>query len=92
MGESVRGQRLDAAGPCGGAPRGTAVSRRHTILRSREIQDALRDAGAVLIRSHKHLVYRLPNGAIITMANTPGDRRADQNTLRDLRRALKGGQ
>jgi hypothetical protein len=53
-----------------------------------EVDELLKRSGAVLIRDHKHLVYRLPNGNKFTRAKTPSDRKAAHNDLSDLRRAL----
>lgn len=53
-----------------------------------QVEDLLRESGAELIRDHKHLVYRLPNGNKFTRAKTPSDRKAAHNDLSDLRRAL----
>jgi hypothetical protein len=42
----------------------------------------------MLKRSKKHRVYELPDGQNIVMSATPGDHRAGENQLRDVRRAL----
>lgn len=52
------------------------------------VSQALHDAGAVLIRSGKHLIYRLPNGQNVVVSHTPSDYRAEANKLRDIRHAL----
>jgi hypothetical protein len=57
---------------------------------SRKITTALKEAGAVLVRDHKHAIYRLPNGATMVVAKSASDHRAEQNFLMDLRRALRG--
>ena len=54
------------------------------------LPDALRAAGAVLVRESKHRVYRLPNGRALVISKTASDWRAEQNMLRDLRRLLRG--
>lgn len=48
----------------------------------------LREHGAVLVRSNKHEVWRLPNGQKFTRATTPSDYHADDNNLSDLRELL----
>jgi hypothetical protein len=53
-----------------------------------EIATLLRDHHAVLIRQARHNIYRLPNGQNFVCAQTPSDRRAALNSLRDLRRLL----
>ena len=53
-----------------------------------EIETLLRNHGAVLDRQHKHPVWRFPDGRIFVMAGTPGDYRAERNSLSDLRRLL----
>lgn len=55
---------------------------------AQQVEDLLRESGAVLLRDRKHLVYRLPNGQKFTRSKTPSDRRAAHNDLSDLRRAL----
>ena len=55
----------------------------------RALQRALKEAGAVLIRHKRHDVYRLPNGRIVSFAQSPSDSaRGERNALRDLKRAL----
>jgi hypothetical protein len=51
------------------------------------VSAALAAVGARLKRNKKHLVYELPNGNKVTMASTPSDHRAEENMLRDIRRA-----
>lgn len=53
-----------------------------------ELARLLRESGAVLVRKNRHLVYRLPNGQMYTMAATPSDFRAADNQLRQLRKVL----
>jgi hypothetical protein len=53
-----------------------------------EVSRLLAEAGAVLVRQNKHLVYRLPNGNMFTRNKTPSDHRTPLNELSDLRRAL----
>lgn len=48
---------------------------------------ALKEVGARLKRHRKHLVYELPNGRNVVMAKTPSDYRAEENVLRDIRKA-----
>ena len=54
----------------------------------REVLAVLNDAGAVLARQRKHVIFRFPNGGIWVLPSTPGDRRAWLNNLSDLRRRL----
>lgn len=54
---------------------------------SRRVAAALSAVGARLKRQKKHLVYELPNGLNIVVAKTPGDARAIDNALRDIRSA-----
>lgn len=54
---------------------------------STRLRAALRECGAVLKRSKKHLVYELPNGKKFTTAATPSDKRSDLNGISDLRHA-----
>jgi hypothetical protein len=50
---------------------------------------AVQDAGGVLVRRAKHgYLYRLPNGATVLVAGSPGDSRHRVKFLRDLRHAL----
>lgn len=60
-------------------------------MKGRErLREALASAGAVLKRQKKHLVYGLPNGKQLTVSATPGDHRAEDKALTDLRAALGG--
>lgn len=54
----------------------------------REVATLLEQSGAVLVRSKKHLIWRLPNGNTFTQASTPSDHMAAANQLSDLRHAL----
>lgn len=53
------------------------------------LERALREAGAVLVRRKRHNVWRLPSGRMFVSAQSPSDRRAEHNALRDLRAALR---
>lgn len=55
---------------------------------SARVTQLLRECGAVLKRRRKHEVYELPNGKNFVRASTPSDRRADLNSLSDLKRQL----
>jgi len=49
----------------------------------------LKEAGAVLERTNKHPVWKLPSGKIHTMASTPSDSvHGDLNNLNDLKKLL----
>lgn len=52
----------------------------------KDVRQALANAGAVLVRSHRHLVYRLPNGRTVSVACTAGDWRTAKNTIRVIKR------
>lgn len=54
---------------------------------SRKVQQALKDSAAVLVRQNRHLVYKFPNGKIVTISLTASDKRAEQNQLKDIRKA-----
>jgi hypothetical protein len=47
---------------------------------------ALKAAGAVLLRQHKHRIYRLPNGHNYVCGSTPSDNRAERNAIKVLNR------
>ena len=53
-----------------------------------ELDQLLRDSGAVLVREKKHRVYRLPSGRNLVLSKTPSDRRTEANQIRDLRRLI----
>lgn len=53
------------------------------------ILDQLKRAGAVLVRTKNHQIWRLPNGRNYVMAHTPSDGRAVKNQLSALRKMLK---
>lgn len=53
------------------------------------IEEALRAAGAVLVRHNKGRTFRLPNGRSFTYHLTPSDRfRGEKNAYARLQRAL----
>jgi hypothetical protein len=56
----------------------------------RNINSLLEEAGAVLIRTKKHKVYRLRTGQIFVQSGSPSDHRAEINQLCLLRRILRG--
>ena len=58
-------------------------------MRQNRLDDALRDAGAVLVRTNKHRIYRLPNGRTYVRSGSSSDHRAEMNGLRDLARLLR---
>lgn len=49
------------------------------------LEAALKVAGAVLKREHKHRVYELANGRTFVASKSPSDVRAEANALADLR-------
>lgn len=53
-----------------------------------EVKKLLKDSCARLVRTKRHLVWKLPNGRTFTQAGTPSDPNAGWSELRDLRRAL----
>ena len=53
------------------------------------IFDQLKRAGAVLVRTKNHQIWRLPNGRNYVMSQTPSDGRAVKNQLSVLRKMLK---
>lgn len=53
-----------------------------------QVDELLKRAGAVMVRSKKHEVWTLPNGSTFVRACTPSDQRADHNNLSDLKRVL----
>lgn len=55
------------------------------------IRQQLKRAGAVLVRQHKHQIWRLPDGRNFVMANTASDHRAEKNQIQVLRRMLRTG-
>jgi len=56
----------------------------------RELQALLNEHGAVLCRRRKHLIYKLPDGRILTVASTGSDsQRGVRNALADLKRMVR---
>jgi len=53
---------------------------------SKKVNKALEAAGAVLVRDHKHYVYRLPNNRQVTISKSASDHRAEMNILKDISR------
>ena len=56
------------------------------------LAEVLKEIGAVLIRKKKHLVYQLPNGRRVAVSNSPSDKHAANQAIRQLRRVAAGGQ
>ena len=54
----------------------------------KEIASLLKNNNCKLLRSKKHIVYKLPNGNKFTLSKTPSDCRAYENALKDLRKGL----
>lgn len=54
----------------------------------RQILAMLDEHGAVLVRSTRHAVWRLPSGAQFVFSNTPSEYRTERNTLSNLRHVL----
>lgn len=48
----------------------------------------LRSHGMVLVRQHKHAIYRHPDGRSFVTSKTPSDRHAIKQHLRTLERFL----
>jgi len=56
----------------------------------RELQTLLDAHGAVLCRRRKHLIWKLPDGRILTVSKTGSDsQRGMLNALADLKRMVK---
>lgn len=53
-----------------------------------KVHALLRDHGAQIVRTKKHVVWRFPDGRIWVHASTPSDVKAGENNYRDLRRFL----
>lgn len=54
----------------------------------RTVKGLLREAGATLKRSKKHLVFGMPNGENVVLAQTPSDVNAIRNQIKDVKRHL----
>ena len=56
----------------------------------RELQTLLNTHGAVLARQKRHLIYKLPDGRILTVSQTASDsQRAMKNAIADLKRMVR---
>lgn len=55
---------------------------------SREPREVLKDIKAVMLRKNKHEVWKLPNGAIITLSVTPRCTSAKRNQIADIKRLM----
>ncbi len=53
-----------------------------------KVAELLNSVGAVLKRSKRHEIWKLPNGKALTRAKTPSDCMGDRNNLTDLRKQL----
>ena len=51
--------------------------------------ELLKKLGAVLVRTKRHNVWRLPNGATVVTSQSPSDRRAEANRISDIRHKMK---
>jgi hypothetical protein len=49
------------------------------------LEEALCEAGAVLVRQRKHYIYRLPSGRIVSVPRSPSDWRTVRNKISELR-------
>jgi predicted RNA binding protein YcfA (HicA-like mRNA interferase family) len=56
---------------------------------SPRVLEALRDEGAVLVRTGKHYVYRLPNHRNVVISISPSCKFAERKQLQDIRRQAK---
>ena len=55
----------------------------------KELAQLLKKSGAVLIRSKKHNVYRLPNGQIHSVSKSPSDFRTTRNSIKYLKKQIQ---
>lgn len=56
----------------------------------RELKAMLDQHGAVLCRQKKHLIYKFPDGRILTVSQTGSDsQRGMMNALADLKRMVR---
>lgn len=53
------------------------------------IREILKDLNATLLRQKRHQIWLLPNGNTVVVSNTPSDHRAEQNAIRDIRKAAR---
>lgn len=57
---------------------------------TRELKAMLNQHGAVLCRQRKHLIYKLPDGRILTVSATGSDsQHGARNALADLKRMVR---
>jgi hypothetical protein len=54
----------------------------------KRLQEMLAEADATLVRSKKHIIYRLPNGEVVPVSQTPSDWRASRKRITALKHAL----
>jgi hypothetical protein len=55
-----------------------------------DLDAALKEAGAVLIRTGRHDVYKLANGRRIAVSVSPSDKYAVNQAVRQIRRLMRG--
>lgn len=53
-----------------------------------KVEELLKQSGAVLIRSKRHQIWRLPNGKTFVRSKTPSSRNTDKKSYADLRNLL----
>lgn len=51
-----------------------------------KLKRVIEETGATLVRQKNHLIYRLPNGRIVSVAKTGSDWRGIDASIRDFRR------
>jgi hypothetical protein len=54
----------------------------------KQVEQLLKDCGAVLVRNRRHEIWRLPTGHLFVRASTPSDHLAALNQLAWLRRTM----
>lgn len=58
----------------------------------KQVRELLAEADATLVRSKKHAIYRFPSGDVVTMSQTPGDRRVGRKRVADVKQAIARAQ
>lgn len=53
-----------------------------------KVEELLKESGAVLARSRKHQIWKLPNGKTFVRANTPSCRYEEKRSYNELRNLL----
>jgi hypothetical protein len=56
---------------------------------SKDARSLLQEIGAVKLRQSRHEIWQLPNGRRVSLSVSASDKRANQNQIKDIKRAMQ---